>query len=441
MKTTRLNLKNRIVAAVAGLAITWMSLGAANTCLAQTPPPDLPPGVQDVVKLTKAGLSEDVILSKVKATAASYNLTTDQIIYLSQQGVPQTVISALIGGGGQPAPAPTPAPTPPPQPSGAPSYAPAPAAPSYAPAPAPAPYAPGPAVAEAAPVSLDYFQAQLGPYGRWVEVAGVGPCWVPFESNNPTWRPYFDQGRWVFTDQGWFWQSDYPWGEIAFHYGRWFRDFNYGWVWAPAYDWAPAWVSWRYAEGDGFCGWAPLPVAARFEVGVGLTFRGGLAVDVDFGLPVDAFVFIGFNHFWERDYHVYMVDRERVHYFYERSVIRNGYRYDHGRFVNEGLGRERMAVLTQHEVRVAAAHELRGAEEHRNVERRVAEHPRLAETVHAREVTGREASHERPGTPAGFERREEVRPGNSHGLVPGNGRQPPPGHQQPSQEKKGNEGK
>src|ERR1700720_2704615 len=103
MKTTRLNLKNRLMAAVAGLAVAVMSLGAANTCLAQTPPPDLPPGGRDVAKLTKAGLSEDVILSKVKATAASYNLTTDQIIYLSQQGVPQTVISALIGGGGQPA--------------------------------------------------------------------------------------------------------------------------------------------------------------------------------------------------------------------------------------------------------------------------------------------------------------------------------------------------
>ena len=38
---------------------------------------------------------------------------------------------------------------------------------------------------------------------------------------NPDWRPYYDMGQWVQTDNGLFWQSDYTWGDIPFHYGRW----------------------------------------------------------------------------------------------------------------------------------------------------------------------------------------------------------------------------
>ena len=44
----------------------------------------------------------------------------------------------------------------------------------------------------------------------------------------------------------------------------------------PGYQWAPAWVSWRY--GGGYCGWAPLPPATF----VGVEF-GGSGVNLDFG--------------------------------------------------------------------------------------------------------------------------------------------------------------
>src|SRR5690606_18244380 len=30
----------------------------------------------------------------------------------------------------------------------------------------------------------------------------------------------------------------------------------WGWVWYPGYEWAPAWVSWRY--GDDWVAWVPL---------------------------------------------------------------------------------------------------------------------------------------------------------------------------------------
>ncbi len=83
------------------------------------------------------------------------------------------------------------------------------------PAPAPAPEA---AVVPATP-TLEYFREQLTPYGQWVEVPGAGLCWQPAVA--PGWRPYYDGGHWLHTDEGWYWQSDYPWGDISFHYGRW----------------------------------------------------------------------------------------------------------------------------------------------------------------------------------------------------------------------------
>jgi hypothetical protein len=126
------------------------------------------------------------------------------------------------------------------------------------------------------------------------------------------------------------------------------RDFRYGWVWVPGYDWAPAWVSWRHA--DGFAGWAPLPPAARFEVGVGLFFRGGLAVDVDFGLAPDDYMFVGYDHFWDHDYRPFLLPRERVGLVFRTSLVMNDHRIVDGRLVFEGPGRERVAAFTHREV-------------------------------------------------------------------------------------------
>ena len=99
-------------------------------------------------------------------------------------------------------------------------------------------------------INLNYFQDQLRPYGMWVDVPPYGPVWRPNDALQIAgWRPYFNQGYWEYTDAGWFWHSDVPYGDIVFHYGRWMRDVRYGWVWIPGYDWAPGWVSWRHVEG------------------------------------------------------------------------------------------------------------------------------------------------------------------------------------------------
>jgi hypothetical protein len=331
---------NRRVA-IACLAVGMVLPMTAIHCPAQTAP-SLPPGVQDVVKLVKAGLGEDVVVAHIKNAGASYNLTADQIIYLHGQGASENEIKALLGTG-SPTVAATPAPAP----------APAPAVPAPAPAPAPATYAPAPtvpAVPTAQAGSLDSYQAQLAPYGTWVNEPDNGLCWRPSVTvTDPYWRPYCDQGHWVYTADGWFWQSDYPWGDIAFHYGRWYRD-ALGWVWVPGYDWAPAWVCWRQAEG--FCGWAPLPPGAVFKAGVGLWFGGRVAVDVDFGLGADMFTFVPYDHFWDHNLHAFLLPRERVGIVFGRSVVMNGYRLEHGRFIVEGLGRERMAGLTHRDIRV-----------------------------------------------------------------------------------------
>jgi hypothetical protein len=360
-----------VICLVAGLVLPMTALN----CPAQTAP-SLPPGIQDIVKLVKAGLSEEVVLAHIKNTGTNYSLSADQLIYVHEQGVTENEIKALMGAGSStvpgnpvPAAAPTPlvtspVPTPP-----VPAPAPAPAAASYAPVPV-APAVPmAPSAPTAQPASLDSFRMQLAPYGTWMDVAGYGLCWRPSVAmTDPYWRPYCDQGHWMYTADGWFWQSDSPWGDIVFHYGRWYRD-SRGWVWVPGYDWAPAWVCWRHA--DGYCGWAPLPPRAVFKPGVGLWFGGRLAVDVDFGLGADMFTFVPYDRFWDHNLHAFLVPRERVGVFFGRSVVMNGYRLDHGRFIVEGLGRERMAAFTHHEIRVEVVGGREGFRGHEEVDRRM----------------------------------------------------------------------
>jgi hypothetical protein len=170
---------------------------------------------------------------------------------------------------------------------------------------------------------------------------------------NPDWRPYYDMGQWVQTDNGLYWQSDYTWGDIPFHYGRWVLNPSLGWLWAPDYTWGPAWVFWRHDEDDGAIGWAPLPVGAVFING-GFFFRGvAVGLDFDFGLGESCFTFVDYAHFHEGFFRMrghewaYHIDHDRLHSFYHRSVVRNDFRRDeHGRFINDGIGRDRVEHLT-----------------------------------------------------------------------------------------------
>ena len=365
MKSKKLiNLKTTMKVTLACVVIGWMCWSASNVCNAQTPPSNLSPDLQEVVKLSQSHMGDDVIVNYIRSTGKSYRLSAEDIIYLSSQGVSQGVISALqTASSANPNPppvasAPTTPPSPPP-PGASPAVGSVPPAPDSGTTPA-AGTTPPPVAEE---VNFDYFHNQLAPYGTWVQVEGYGWCWRPDTAinANPDWRPYYDMGQWVYTENGWFWQSDYTWGDIPFHYGNWIRDPNYGWLWVPGYTWGPAWVFWRQAEVDGCIGWAPLPPGAVFVDG-GWIFHGvRVGVDFDFGLGADFFVFVGYDHFHDGFFRMrgheyrFHVPRERVRGFYGRTVLRNEFRRDeHGRLVNDGIGRDRVERLTNH--REVAAH-------------------------------------------------------------------------------------
>ena len=102
------------------------------------------------------------------------------------------------------------------------------------------------------------FVDALSPYGQWVDLPDVGRVWQPSPAVvGSDFVPYATGGQWAMGDEGWTFDSDWNWGWAPFHYGRWLRAPQYGWVWEPGSEWAPAWVDWR--SGDGFIGWAPLP--------------------------------------------------------------------------------------------------------------------------------------------------------------------------------------
>ncbi|MEA3057622.1 MAG: hypothetical protein QOF34_437, partial [Sphingomonadales bacterium] len=50
-----------------------------------------------VIQLVKAGIGNDAVIAKIKATDGKYNLSTDDLIALKAQGVPGDVIAAMIG--------------------------------------------------------------------------------------------------------------------------------------------------------------------------------------------------------------------------------------------------------------------------------------------------------------------------------------------------------
>ncbi|QPC95200.1 hypothetical protein GA829_18065 [Mesorhizobium sp. INR15] len=107
--------------------------------------------------------------------------------------------------------------------------------------------------AHAAEISVT-IRERLSSYGGWRTSSRFGDVWVP--TVRAEWRPY-TEGRWVWTDDGWYWESAEPFGDVVYHYGRWAYDPDFGWVWISGDEWAPAWVVWRQGGDD--VGWAPAP--------------------------------------------------------------------------------------------------------------------------------------------------------------------------------------
>jgi DNA segregation ATPase FtsK/SpoIIIE-like protein len=137
-------------------------------------------------------------------------------------------------------------------------------------------------------ITFQDFYDSLSPDGDWVELEEYGYCWRPFVDDQ--WRPYTD-GQWVYTDAGYTWLSNEPWGWATYHYGRWTKVKNWGWVWVPGYEWGPAWVSWR--TNDDYIGWAALPPEAVWEPSTGFS----VFVDIDYGIGPDWYAFCPVTYF------------------------------------------------------------------------------------------------------------------------------------------------
>ena len=299
----------------------------------------LPPETLEVVRLSEAGLTEEVILSFIQKSPATPALNAEQLLALRDLGLAPRVIQAMVehrvpeqaGANPELAAAGTPAP--------------------LAPAPA-ADYVPEAASLETVPDDYRYFQSALTPYGTWQQVPTYGWCWQPEVCRSrPDWRPYCDEGHWVWTDSGWFWYSSYPWGWAAFHYGRWCQHARLGWLWQPARAWAPAWVCWR--EAPQYCGWAPLPPEARLSMDKGWTFKGALISDrFDFGLGPAAFIFVPTAHFCDLNLKSFRLPEAQVNVVFVASMPLKPLEVDaNKRVMNRGFAVTKIEAVTQVPIR------------------------------------------------------------------------------------------
>ncbi len=177
---------------------------------------------------------------------------------------------------------------------------------------------------------IDMFYSSLGSQGEWISIDGGTYAWRPAGVESD-WRPY-SEGHWVWTDDGWYWASDEPWAWATYHYGRWYNDDYYGWVWVPGYEWAPAWVEWRY--GGDCVGWAPLSPYAVFSENWGVHYRRYWAT------PYDYWSFVDCRYMGSHDLHRYVYRTGDNTRFIGRTRTAGSVRYDNGRIITRGPERE-----------------------------------------------------------------------------------------------------
>ncbi len=238
-------------------------------------------------------------------------------------------------------------------------------------------------------VSFDSFHYQLARYGDWVYSDRWGLVWQPADVSDD-FRPYYSGGHWVYTDAyGWTWDSDYEWGDIAFHYGRWVDDPYDGWLWIPGYTWSPGWVIWRSNAQS--VGWMPMPPDDQFLRGqgdffIGISF-GGISViwndtsggygysrwygrDYDNRRFATYWTFVDTGHMADRDYHrfAYAPDRTITSIRLTRNIT--NYTVVNHYMVNRSIDVHAVERASGHPVQTVAA-------------AAVFKHPNLVATVEA----------------------------------------------------------
>lgn len=368
-------------------------------------------GVDDLIKLQKADIDREIMLAFVQDSKIAYDLSADEIQKLEDAGVPATVVVAMLDHGkqirGEPVPA---APTENASATTANSANPAnPASPVQTTSPdaqpvandtppvqepprGPEPFAGASSTVVTAPppdgANLSTFYESMSPYGTWTQDPAHGWVWQPSVVTAETqWQPYSQGGHWSWTDHGWYWESTYPWGWAAFHYGRWTRSPERGWVWVPDTVWGSAWVDWR--QSDTYYGWAPLPPDSRFEPGIGFTLQNNhVGFDLHLNLSDRDYAFVPAERFLDVDLRLALVPKSRTARVYQQTTaINNSYAYNDNRVINKGVSPAIVSQKVHREIKastvvdakIAAGQPIRG--EQRAGDRIVSYRPVIANTA------------------------------------------------------------
>ncbi|MFZ0828709.1 MAG: DUF6600 domain-containing protein [Verrucomicrobiia bacterium] len=304
---------------------------------------ELPPNIYptspfaQVVRLTQAGVDQNIVLAYVTNSSSTFNLDSDKIIYLRDIGLPNEIITAMMQRDQwlQQQMAATTYP-PPPQPTPAPDT-------NMEPVPPPPEDQPPPPPTE---VTVNNFYDTLAPYGVWVNVDGYGRCWRPsVVVYNSGWQPYCDHGHWVYTNCGWYWCSDYSWGWAPFHYGRWFQHPHMGWCWTPDTVWGPSWVTWR--QSHGYCGWAPLPPFSTYRSGVGFFYHGSsVSAGFNWGLNQNCFTFVPTQYFCDPQPRRHCVAPTQVTPVFNQTTPINNFSGQGHNLANRGIDPEHISGIT-----------------------------------------------------------------------------------------------
>ena len=283
-------------------------------------PAQLSPGLSEIIKLAQAHVDEGVILAYIQSSHLSFSPTADEILYLSDLGLSQDVIGALVK----------------------------PAAPGAMPDNSQA-IAATPTTGPAPPPTEPYSTTDVGTMTRR---GGIGAPSLPTRSRQPTvvtidpgWTPYVDAGQWLYSDNGWYWQSDYTWGWAAFHYGRWTKLPHQGWAWVPGNQWAPAWVAWSSAPS--YIGWAPLPPGVSLNVLAQLTYNSKpIGPHTTLGAPAWAFSFVSVGNLVSRNLSRHVLPAAQAEDVARRSKLLDSYAIVNNRIFNKGINRDAVASAT-----------------------------------------------------------------------------------------------
>lgn len=186
-------------------------------------------------------------------------------------------------------------------------------------------------------VSLQTFYDELSPYGTWIQDSQYGYVWRP-DVDQGDFRPYYTNGRWVMTEYGNTWVSDYNWGWAPFHYGRWIYNRYNEWLWIPDTTWGPAWVSWR--SGGGYYGWAPLSPG----INISINFGGG------YHIPNSWWCFVPQSNIYYDRFPRYR-SYNNVTIINNTTIINNVYRGGRNTYFT-GPGRDDIRRATNRDVRI-----------------------------------------------------------------------------------------